>query len=229
MTQDNYGAREDTLKALLLDPNDKSSIPLIARLFPGKTASELYHSDLANDLRPSLLPSKHQQSGLTESTSRASLLNKLLEELTIHTAEEEKEEMNGEKKESGKAGSGSAHSGTDNPPLTPPSPLQLPTSPRLFSVLNLPCPPLTDNNAVVPSLQECLKEDEFHQQICCAKKMVRQFMFVLLSILKLILYLPFHSAHKMFSGYFSTQLALHHQNKTTRIFYTKFLEFRIFM
>ena len=117
--------------------------------------------------------------------------------------------MNGEKKESGKAGSGSAHSGTDKPPLTPLSPLQLPTSPHLFSVLNLLCPPLTDNNAVIPSLQECLKEDEFHRQICCAKKMVRQFMFVLLSILKLILYLPFHSAHKMFSGYFSTLLALH--------------------
>ena len=119
------GAWEDTLKALLLDPNDKSSIPLIARLFPGKTASELYHSDLANDLRPSLLPSKHQQSGLTESTSRASLLNKLPEDLTIHTAEEEKEEMNGEKKESGEgeAGSGSAHSGTDKSPhISPPSP-----------------------------------------------------------------------------------------------------------
>ena len=154
MTQDNYGAREDTLKALLLDPGDKSSIPLIARLFPGKTASELYHSDLANDLRPSLLPPKHQQSGQTESTGRASLLNKLLEELTIHTTEEEEKEKSGEKKESDVAESGSAHSGT-----TLSSPPQLPTSPRLFSVLNLPCPPLTDSNAVVPSLQECLKED----------------------------------------------------------------------
>ena len=171
MTQDNYGAREDTLKALFLDPNDKSSIPLIARLFPGKTASELYHSDLANDLRPSLLPPKHQQSGLKESTGRASLLNKLLKELAIHTTEEENEEKNGEKKESGEAESSSANS-DDKSAITSLSPPQLPMSPRLFSVLSLPCPPLTNNNAVIPSLQESLKEDEFHRKICCthAKK-----------------------------------------------------------
>ena len=70
--------RGDTLKVLWT----LSSIPLIARLFPGKTASELYHNDLANDLRLSLLSIKHQQSGLTKSAGRASLLNKLLEELT---------------------------------------------------------------------------------------------------------------------------------------------------
>ena len=176
--QDNYGAREDTLKALLLDPGDKSSIPLIARLFPGKTASELYHSDLANDLRPSLLPPKHQQSGQIESPGRASLLNKLLEELTICTAEEEEKEKNREK-ESGVEECDSTHSGTDKFSVTHSSPSWLPTSPRLFSVLNLPCPPLTDSNAVVPSLQECLKEDEFHRKICCAKKMVRQVTFVI--------------------------------------------------
>ena len=82
--QDNYGAWEDTLKALWTLP----SIPLIARLFPGKTASEFYHNNLANDLRPSLLSIKHQQSGLTKSAGKASLLNKLLEQLTIiHTVE----------------------------------------------------------------------------------------------------------------------------------------------
>ena len=110
----------------MLDPNDKSSISLIARLFPGKTASELYHSDLANDLRPSLLPPKHQQCGLKESTGRASLLNKLLEELTIHTTREVKEEKNGEKKESCEAESSSANSGTDKSAITPLSPPQLP-------------------------------------------------------------------------------------------------------
>ena len=167
IVQNDRGAREDTLRALLLNPTDEYSIPLIARLFPGRTVNELVHSDIANKLRPSLLPAKHQPTSATESNEKVSLLNKLLEGLTIQQEKEEAEESD----------DGACHSpsvlespqSTSSPQSSSPQSI---TSPRLWPILHSSNPPVLNATGIMPHLKTCLDESEFHKQILDAKRTV---------------------------------------------------------
>ena len=189
--QNDRGAREDTLRALLLNPTDECSIPLIARLFPGRSVTELIHSDVANKLRPSLLPAKHQPTSVTESNEKVPLLNKLLEGLTIQQEKAEIEESD----------DGAHHcSVVESPQLTTCSPQSSSpesiTSLRLWPVLHSSHPPVPKTTGIMPRLKTCLEESEFHKQIIDAKKTVS---FYSITIIRQF----FPSAQKMSKDYSS--------------------------
>ena len=171
--QEEHRAREDTLRALLLDPNSEDNLPLTARLFPGNKVSDLVNSEMANELRPSLLPSQ-QLEGREKSPhlhhQRDPYLSSLLEGLTLQVEdtmekEEEKEEEDGEGKEEEESpcADDGHHSTTSCSNFI--------QRPRSWPVLHQSPPPLL-TPSTVPSLQACLKENEFHRLIYYSKKMV---------------------------------------------------------
>ena len=178
MSQDDHGAREDTLRALLLDPSSEDSVPITARLFPGKKVPDLVNSDMANGLRSSLLPSQHmarREKAPHLQHQRTSYLCNLLEGLELQiekSVEKEKEDKENVEdwKEENKEKAGTGVSGAADRHHSPTSSSHYIQRPRSWPVLHKPSPLLTPS--VVPSLQACLKENEFHRLIYYSKKMV---------------------------------------------------------
>lgn len=172
VSQDDHGAREDTLRALLLDPSSEDSVPITARLFPGQKVPDLVHSDMANGLRPSLLPSQHMEEKAPHSQhQRASYLCNLLEglELRVEESDEKEEDVEDGRKDT-KEKESTGVSGADDRHHSLTSSSCSIKRPRSWPVLHQPSPLLTPS--MVPSLQACLRENEFHRLIYYSKKMV---------------------------------------------------------
>ncbi len=200
--QDSTGTKEDILAALVLDPDNEECLPLIARVFPGKSKTDLLQSHDAEavaDRLTSLIQSKapqEEEEGGRETIPASGSKGLLSYDMELELAAEddpptrpvnhamEGEEEGEEEEDGGPRRVVLEEEGDcDRESETPPGVTSKALSPRQWLVLDRPLPSVGDTGAaVMPPLRACMQESEFHAIIYYSKKNVGQLLYNILTI-----------------------------------------------
>ncbi len=172
------------MAALLLDPDNEECLPLIARVFPGKSRTNLLESRDAETISNRLASLARSKPPEAEREAVSVLGSKglLSYDIQLRMSAEDKPFTPPAPPTSATEGEGQGEGGTggvdraggEGREETGAGESAL--SPRLWHVLDGPVPTLDEGGAatsVMPALRVCMHEKEFHAMIYYSKKKVR--------------------------------------------------------
>ena len=175
MLQDTSGAKEDTLRSLLLDTNCEDTLPLVARLFPGSSLVELANSNDAQELRASLIiheapgATKTEDDEMREKKSVAMATDKYVNDIVKELCMESLDNVGQEVEEESKGIKIQQSSKDEKVDIIEE---EATVSPRSWAVLSYPSLSFDMDALKISSLSHNKQEKKFHSLVYYTKKSV---------------------------------------------------------